>query len=124
MPASPILTLLITFRDHVASLSDSSSSQSLTLRIYLPFGIFDEIVLGPHVEVVESRLPLRWKMRLSRIARTALIIPPFEILMLAWPFWIFAHAESVGYSPDFLMTDLGMRRSIADGSSVLAELLS
>jgi hypothetical protein len=126
-PASPILTFLIPFRDHVLSLGDSSRSRRLKVRIPVPFGIFDEAVFGPDVEVVQRRFCplLRRSMRLAGwvtcARRTALIIPPLEIVTLARVLWSFAHAERLRRAAGFLMSNdmlLFSRRS-ADGPLLL-----
>jgi hypothetical protein len=70
-----------------------------------------EAVFGPVIEVVQSSFfPLlgcsrRLVGRVACTRRTALIIPPLEIVTLARAIWSFAHVEAIRRAAGFLMSN-------------------
>ena len=109
-PVMSILALLITFCDHGAGRGECVLSGDLKARVRLPFRVFDEAARGPDVEVVQSRMGLvlgrvMWLVgRMSSARRTALIVPPLEVVTLARSSRSLAHAKTIGQAPGFLMT--------------------
>ena len=109
-PVIPILALLITFRDHGAGFGECVLSGDLEARIRLSFRVFNEAARRPNIEVVQSRfrLVLGCEMWLARgmpgAWRTALIVPPSEVVTLARSFRSLAHAEIRRLSAGFLMS--------------------
>lgn len=61
-PASPVLAILITFSDQGAGLGGSGPARCLKIRIFAPFGIFDEVIFGADIEVVKCRFGLRLRL--------------------------------------------------------------
>ena len=68
------------------------------------------LVALPEDEEVQSRFDLvlgrvvRLVGRMSSARRTAIIVPPFQVVTLAWALRSLAHAETIGQAPGFLMT--------------------
>jgi hypothetical protein len=99
MPVMPILALLITFRDHGAGFGECVLSGDLEARIRLSFRVFNDAALRPDIEVVQSRFRLvlgceMWLVgRMPGGWRTALIVPPSEVVTLARSFRSLAHAD-------------------------------
>jgi hypothetical protein len=110
-PASPVLTLLITFCDHVAGFGERVLSGDLKARVRLPFRVFDEAARGPDVEVVQSRMGLvlgrvvRLVGRMSGARCTAFIVPPLEVVTLAQSSGNPTHADIQQRGAGFLMTE-------------------
>jgi hypothetical protein len=110
MPAMPILALLITFRDHGAGFGECVLSGDLEARLRLSFRVFNDAARRPDIEVVQSRFRLVlgceiWLVRgMPGAWRTALIVPPSEVVTLARSFRSLAHAEIRRPSAGFLMS--------------------
>ena len=109
-PVMAILTLLITFCDHGVGLRERVRSGNLEAGVLISFRVFDEAARSPDVEVVQSRMgvalerEMRLVRRVSSAWRTALIVPPLEVVTLAWPFGSLAHGQTIGQPAGFLMT--------------------
>jgi hypothetical protein len=89
-PALPLLAFLVTFHNHGAGLGERVVSGGFEAGVRLPFRVLNHLVLGPEIEVVQRRfsLVLGRKVRLVGgmlgARGTALIIPPSEVVTLAW----------------------------------------
>ncbi len=54
-PASPVLALLIAFRNHVTGLGECRLARSLEVRIGLALRVFHKAAPGLDIEVIERR---------------------------------------------------------------------
>jgi hypothetical protein len=98
-PVVPILACLLAFGDHGAGLGERVLSGNLKAGVRLPFSVVDEAARRPDVEVLQSRMGLvlgremQLVGRMPGARRTALIVPPSEVVTLARSPGSLAHAD-------------------------------